>query len=32
MVSAQKILRLDTGQAQHFRNLVKGQSLLAVTF
>jgi len=30
MVLAQKILSLNAGKAQHFRNLVKGQSALAV--
>ena len=32
MVLPQKIFRLDSGQAQHLRNLKEGQSLLAVTF
>ena len=30
MVSAQKTLRLDSGKAEHFRDLVECQSLLAV--
>jgi hypothetical protein len=32
MVVAQKIFRLDSGEAQHFRNLVERQSLFAVPF
>jgi hypothetical protein len=32
MVLAQKIFRLDSGQTKHFRNLVKGQGLIAVAF
>ena len=32
LVLPQKILGLDSGQTQHFRNLVESQSLIAVAF